>query len=144
VHPPFVMKADDAFQGMAIALWQWLSSRLELASEFVEFSNVGELTCATASGAIDVAVTSMTGTKERAEQIDFTHPWFDAGQRIMIKEGGGGGLSNLFSGLRESGHMRAYTWIVIVIGVATIFVTLFDRRFDKDYPRRWRDGLAEG
>lgn len=144
VHPPFVMKADDAFQGMAIELWQWLASRLELDSEFVEFSNVGELTSATASGAIDVAVTNMTVTKERAEQIDFTHPWFDAGQRIMIKEGGGGGLSNLFSGLRESGHIRAYTWIVIVIGVATIFVTLFDRRFDKDYPRRWRDGLAEG
>jgi len=144
VHPPFVMKSNSGFQGMAIDLWQRLASELNLDSEYVEFSNVGELVKATASGAVDVAVTNMTVTKERAEQIDFTHPWFDAGQRIMVEEGGGGDFSDLISGLRESGHLRAYAWIAIVIVIATILVTLFDRRFDKDFPRRWRDGLAEG
>ena len=144
VHPPFVMATDGTFQGMAIDLWQQLASRLGLDGEYVEFSNVGELADAAASGEIDVAVTNMTVTRERAEQIDFTHPWFDAGQRIMVSEGGGGGFSDLVSGLRESGHLRAYAWIAIVIVIATFLVTLFDRRFDKDYPRRWRDGLAEG
>ncbi len=144
VHPPFVMKADGGFQGMAIDLWQWLATQLELESEYVEFSNVGELVNATASGEVDVALTNMTVTKERAEQIDFTHPWFDAGQRIMVNEDAGGGFSDLVAGLSESGHLRAYAWIAIVIVIATILVTLFDRHFDKDFPRRWRDGLAEG
>src|SRR5690606_2634941 len=103
-----------------------------------------ELTDAAASGTIDIAVTNLTVTKERAERFDFTHPWFDAGQRIMVNEDAGGDFSDIISGLSESGHLRAYAWIVMVIILATILVTLFDRRFDKNFPRDWRDGLAEG
>ncbi|MCV0395640.1 MAG: transporter substrate-binding domain-containing protein [Rhizobiaceae bacterium] len=143
VHPPFVMGGDGEFQGMAIELWEWLARRLDLDGEYLEFSNVGELVNATASGEVDVAVTNMTVTRERAEQIDFTHPWFDAGQRIMVNEDRGAGFSDVVAGLAESGHLRAYAWIAFVIVVATVLVTLFDRHFDKDFPRRWRDGLAE-
>ncbi len=144
VHPPFVMVEDGNFSGMAVELWEWLADQLGLESEYVELDNVGDLVDATASGEIDVAVTNMTVTKDRAERIDFTHPWFDAGQRIMVNEGGSSGFWNLVGGLQESGHLRAYAWIAIVIIIATILVTVFDRRFDKDFPRRWRDGLAEG
>lgn len=144
VHPPFVTEADGEFSGMAVELWQWLAAQLELESDYVEFSNVGELVDAAASGEVDVAVTNMTVIRERAERIDFTHPWFDAGQRIMVRENAGGGVSNLIAGLSESGHLRAYAWIGIIIVIATILVTLFDRRFDRDFPRGWRDGLAEG
>ena len=144
VHPPFVIETEDGFSGMAVELWQWLAAQIGVESNYVEFSNVGELVDATASGQVDVAVTNMTVTRDRAERVDFTHPWFDAGQRIMVRESAGGGLSNLIVGLNESGHLRAYAWIGIVIIIATILVTLFDRRFDKDFPRRWRDGLAEG
>ncbi|WP_074896977.1 transporter substrate-binding domain-containing protein [Nitratireductor indicus] len=144
VHPPFVTKIEEGFSGMAVELWQWLAAQLGRESEYVEFSNIGELVDAAASGEIDVAVTNMTVIRDRAERIDFTHPWFDAGQRIMVRENAGGGVSKLIAGLSESGHLRAYAWIGIVIIMATILVTLFDRRFDKDFPHRWRDGLAEG
>ncbi|UHD43801.1 transporter substrate-binding domain-containing protein [Aureimonas altamirensis] len=129
---------------MAIELWQWLAGQIGRESTYVEFSNVRELVDAAASGQVDVAVTNMTIIRERAERVDFTHPWFDAGQRIMVRENAGSGISNLIAGLNESGHLRAYAWIGIVIIIATILVTLFDRKFDKDFPRRWRDGLAEG
>lgn len=144
VHPPFVMEADGQFDGMAIELWRWLASQLDLESEYVEFDTIGDLVDATASGEVDVAVTNITVTRGRAERIDFTHPWFDAGQRIMVDEFSGGSFFDLVAGLNESGHLRAYAWILVVIIVATVLVTLFDRRFDKDFPRRWRDGLAEG
>jgi polar amino acid transport system substrate-binding protein len=144
VHPPFVIETEEGFSGMAIELWQWLAAQFGFESNYVAFSNVGELADAAASGEIDVAVTNMTVIRERAERMDFTHPWFDAGQRIMVRETAGSGISNLVGGLNESGHLRAYAWIGVVIIIATILVTLFDRRFDKDFPRRWRDGLAEG
>ncbi len=144
VHPPFVMEADGQYSGMAIELWQWLVGKLDYDSEYVQFSNVGALVDATAEGVVDVAVTNMTVTRGRAERIDFTHPWFDAGQRIMVDENAGGSFSDLIAGLSESGHLRAYAWIAAVIAIATILLTLFDRHFDKDFPRRWRDGLAEG
>lgn len=143
VHPPFVMGTGDDYHGMAIDLWEWLADQLDLESDYVQLNNVGELVNAAASAEIDVAITNMTVTKERAEQIDFTHPWFDAGQRIMVNEDRSAGFWDVVTGLSESGHLRAYAWIVFVIILATILITLFDRYFDKDFPRRWRDGLAE-
>lgn len=143
VHPPFVMEEDGRYHGMAIDLWEWLADQRNLESEYIEFGNVGELVNAAAAGQIDVAVTNMTATKDRAERIDFTHPWFDAGQRIMVNDDRSAGFSDIISGLSETGHLRAYGWIVLVIIAATILLTLFDRHFDKDFPRRWRDGVAE-
>jgi ABC-type amino acid transport substrate-binding protein len=143
VHPPFVMVDDGRFHGMAIELWEWLAEQLGQESEYVELSNIGALVDAAAAGDVDVALTNLTVTRDRAERIDFTHPWFDAGQRIMVNEDRGSGFGDVVAGLRESGHLRAYAWIAFVIVVATFLVTLFDRQFDKDFPRRWRDGVAE-
>lgn len=143
LHPPFVMKAEDGYGGMAIDLWEWAAGQLDLESRYVEYPNVGELIAATSAGEIDVAVTNMTVTRDRAERIDLTHPWFDAGQRIMVHEDGGADARDVLRGLSTSGHLRAYSWIIFVIILATVLVTLFDRRFDANFPRRWRDGLAE-
>src|SRR5690606_14012337 len=43
----------------------------------------------------------------------------------------------------DAGLLTAYAWLVLVIIVATIGITFFDRYFDKGFPRRWREGLAE-
>ncbi|MCX8999732.1 transporter substrate-binding domain-containing protein [Rhizobiaceae bacterium BDR2-2] len=143
VHPPFVMKNNDGFTGMAVDLWEWLAGQLGLESEYVELDTLADLVDAVETGTIDIAVTNLTITRGRAERVDFTHPWFDAGQRIMVDEDRGASFLDVVAGLRESGHLRAYSWIAFVIVVATILVTLFDRHFDKDFPRRWRDGFAE-
>lgn len=143
VHPPFVMKTDDSFTGLAIELWNRMAGQLDLDSQFVEFDNVGALVDATASGEIDAAVTNMTVTRDRVERIDFTHPWFDAGQRIMVNAERDTGAWDLFRGLSDSGHLRAYAWIAFVVVVASLIMTIFDRHFDSDFPRRWRDGISE-
>ncbi|MFC5386805.1 transporter substrate-binding domain-containing protein [Aquamicrobium segne] len=128
---------------MAIDLWELVAGQLGIASRYIEYENVGELVSAAASGEIDTAVTNMTATRERAERIDLTHPWFDAGQRLMVRKDGGAGTGSLLRGLSASGHLRAYAWIAFVIVLATVLVTLFDRKFDRDFPKRWRDGVAE-
>jgi len=143
VDPPFVMKEKDNYSGMAIELWEKFAGNLGRKFKYVEMGTIRELVDATAAGDIDVALTNLTITKDRVERIDFTHPWFDGGLRIMVNEGGGAGFQDVISGLRESGHLRAYGWIAFIIIIATLLVTLFDRRFDKDFPRGWRDGFAE-
>jgi len=143
VSPPFVMKEGGRFTGMAIDLWEMLASNLGWRSRYVEIGTISELVDAAAAGKIDVAITNLTITKERAEHIDFTHSWFDAGLRIMVNDQQGTGFGEIFRGLRDAGHLRAYAWIAFVILVATVLLTLFDRYFDRDFPRRWRDGVAE-
>ncbi|QDH71511.1 transporter substrate-binding domain-containing protein [Marilutibacter alkalisoli] len=143
VSPPFVMKEDDRYTGMAIDLWEHMSGQLDLQSRYVELDTIGALVDAAASGEIDVAVTNLTITRSRVERIDFTQPWFDAGLRIMVRQEQGSSFRDLVAGLRESGHLKAYAWIAFVIVIASALLTVFDRRFDKDFPRRWRDGVAE-
>ncbi|KKB13449.1 ABC transporter substrate-binding protein [Devosia geojensis] len=128
---------------MAIELWQALAIRAGLATRFVEYPTLRELVDATANGQIDVAVTNLTINQERAQSIDFTQPWYDAGLRIMVADGQGAGFWDVVAGLQESGHLRAYLWLGLVIVAATIALTLFDRRFDKEFPRDWPSGLAE-
>lgn len=143
VSPPFVMEEDGGYTGMAVDLWEAVASDLALQSEYEVLPSIRALVQATSAGDLDVAVTNLTITQNRAERIDFTHPWYDAGLRIMINEDRGTGFWDVVAGLRDSGFLRSYAWLAFVIVVASILLTLFDRKFDKDFPRRWRDGIAE-
>lgn len=143
VHPPFVIKEGGHYSGMAIELWEWLAEQHNLTSDYIEYNNIGALVDAIVSDRVDAGVTNITVTKERAEQIDFTHSWYDAGLRVMVYEDGSSGFVKVFRGLQDSGHLKAYAWLLGIIILATILVTLFDRRFDKNFPERWRDGYAE-
>lgn len=141
--PPFVMKDGERFKGMSIDLWERMAADLDIEADYVELDTLRELVSATANGLIDVAVTNLTITRDRAESIDFTHPWFDAGLRILVNEDRTAGFWDIIGGLQASGHLRAYGWITAIIVVSTILLTFFDRHFDKNFPRRWREGIAE-
>lgn len=144
VSPPFVMKDEvGAYSGMAIDLWESAASTLGWNYSYVEKSTFGALTGAVAAGELDVAITNLTVTRERAEQLDFTHPWYDAGMRIMISGKGPISGGAILGALGRSGHLNAYAGLALLALLATTLLTLFDRRFDPDFPRSWRQGLAD-
>ena len=128
---------------MAVELWEHLAESLNLSYRYVEYPSVRELLGATVSQEIDVAVGNLTITEPRARRMDFTQPWFDGGNRIMVATNQGHDLGKLLQGLYDAGFVKAYSWIAAVILAATISLTLFDRRFDASFPKRWRDGIAE-
>ncbi len=143
VSEPFVNKQGNSYSGMAIDIWQDIAARLNLASKYVEFSNYAELVKAVSEGKVEAAVTNLTITESRAEIVDFTHPWFDAGLRIMVHTQAGSGWDDLINRLNDAGHLVTYAWILGILIAATVLLTIFDRRFDKGFPKRWREGLAE-
>ncbi len=143
VSEPFVNKQGNAFSGMAIDIWQDIATRMNLASQYVEYPNYTELVKAVSEGKVEAAVTNLTITEQRAEIVDFTHPWFDAGLRIMVHTQAGSGWDDLISRLDDAGHLATYAWILGILVAATVLLTIFDRRFDEGFPKRWREGLAE-
>lgn len=143
VSPPFVTAQDGTYDGMAIDLWEAVAANLNLATRYVAYPTIRELTSAARQGEIDAAVSNLTITRDRAEIISFTQPWYDAGLRIMVPDESPGGFWSVVSGLGDAGHLRAYGWLLAVIATATIGFTLFDRKFDPDFPKRWREGTAE-
>lgn len=144
VSPPFVDKTvGDLHSGMAIDLWEASGRALGFTFQYTSYPSLRELVAATAKGEVDAAVTNLTITRDRAETIAFTQPWYDAGLRIMVPEKGGAGFWSVVSGLGSAGHIHGYLWLLGIILAATLAVTLFDRRFDPEFTRKWRHGLAE-
>lgn len=141
--PPFVMSEDGQYSGFAIDLWDRMAGDLGYQFEYQEYDTVRELIDATAEGEIDVAVSNLTITEDRASRIDFTQPWYDSGLRIMIDDRAGSNFWSLLAGLKDSGFLRAYAWLAFAIVFASVAFTFFDRKFDKDFPAAFRDGFAE-
>jgi len=141
--PPFVIESDGAFKGLAIDLWEEIAAKKNWQFTYQEYKTFRDLVDATEQGRVDLAMTNLTITQQRALKVDFTQPWFDGGMRLMVGAEQGTGLRNVFKGLAQAGFITAYVWIAFVVVLATVLLTLFDRRFDKSFPVRWRDGVAE-
>ncbi|MBK0329769.1 transporter substrate-binding domain-containing protein [Rhodobacteraceae bacterium F11138] len=141
--PPFVMSEDGEVSGLAIELWEMMAEELGHEYEYREYDTVREMIDATADGEIDIAVSNLTITEERAARIDFSQPWFDSGLRIMVNDSSGSSFWSVLMGLKDSGFLRAYAWLAFAVIAASLAFTFFDRKFDKDFPGTFRDGFAE-
>jgi polar amino acid transport system substrate-binding protein len=143
IAPPFVMKSGDSYTGYTWELWQQIARSLQLEYDVRSVATVPELLQLVRDKQIDIAVANLTITASRFEQMDFSQPYFDAGLRIMIDEHRHSGLSSLITGLRDSGHLRVYAWIAVLMVAATVILTLIDRRWHPEFPEKWREGFAE-
>lgn len=143
ISPPFVLNTDEEFSGMAIDLWEHIAKNLKTNYTYKVYDNFHDLVVATNSDSVSVAVTNLTITKERAQKIDFTQPWFDAGLKIMVTENKATSSNALLNGLRDAGHLTSYFVLVVLVLLLTVLMTLFDRKFDKEFTKNWRDGLAD-
>ncbi len=145
VAPPFVMdEGGEQWRGLAIDLWEEVAARRQWPFSYRRYADFGQLLEAVSAGEVDMAISSLTINQQRAHRMDFTQPWFDGGMRIMVDAASdGGGLRGFWRGMQRAGFARIYGWIALALLVATVLFTLFDRRFDQKFPRRWRDGLAE-
>lgn len=143
VDPPFVIARDGTYVGMAADLWQHIANGGGLDYRYVPFPSIETLLEATTAGQIDIAVGGLTITEGRLQRMDFSQPWYSAGLRVMIEEQRGSGIGELIAGLAAGGHLRIYLWIIGVVLVATVLLTLIDRWFDPEFPRRWHEGMAE-
>lgn len=144
VSPPFVEETGaNTYSGMAIDLWEAVAQRMGFTFRYVRYPTLRDLVRATADGEVDAAVTNLTITHDRARTMAFTQPWYDAGLRIMVPADGDGGFWGILAGLKNAGHLRAYAWLFLTILAVTLAVTVFDRKLDAAFPKRWREGIAE-
>jgi polar amino acid transport system substrate-binding protein len=140
---PFVMKTKSGYGGYAIELWDQIAASQGWQSYYVVANTVPELIAMTREGKVDIAVTDMFITADRIKQVDFSHPYFDSGLQIMIDENRHPGMLDLLNGLASSGHLRIFAIGGILILVATLALTIIDRRYDPQFHREWFAGLSQ-
>jgi polar amino acid transport system substrate-binding protein len=87
-YPPFEFKKDGKLQGFDIDLATEVARRLDMKPVFVngDFDDIqsGQLLN---DGRCDVAAAALTINGERARVLDFSSPYFDAGQAMVVKTG---------------------------------------------------------
>ncbi|MDC9825726.1 transporter substrate-binding domain-containing protein [Devosia sp. ZB163] len=140
---PFVAREGDTYSGLAYDLFHEIAQRNQITPVYVDYETPRDLLAAINAGEIDVGIGNITITREREDFVDFTQPWHDGGLRIMTAASDGLSLGELLGELGDAGHLRALLWLGCIIVVATILLTLFDRKFDKDFPRGWLPGLID-
>lgn len=141
VSPPFAMKDSSGYYtGMAIDLWELLEDDMNFVTEYIEYPSWHQMMDAVTIGEIDMAVSNISVTYDRAKHIKYSYPWFDSGLRIMVKTSGQG---TIWNELKRNGHLQAYIWIVSAIILITIILTFIHRRREPEFPRNWLNGFSE-
>lgn len=141
--PPFVMQTATGYGGMAIDLWQNVADKLGLSYQYERLPTFKALLDAVAAGKVDIAVMDLTITQDRLQRMDFTQPWFDSGQRVMIESTQRWSFVTFIQNMERSGHLQVYLGIAILILIATAALTIFDRYFDEEFHPEWHKGFIE-
>jgi polar amino acid transport system substrate-binding protein len=80
---PWEFKEDGRLVGFEVDLIEAIGKRLSLRIEFVGMA-FGELLPALAGDRIDVAMCSITVTPERRQRFDFTQPYYQTSQGMVV------------------------------------------------------------
>lgn len=99
-YAPFEFEDPDSdlgYSGFDIELISAIADELGLEVEVIATGFEGLTSGATmAAGTCDMAASAMTITEERAEEIDFSDPYYDAVQSLLVPEGSDiGGIDDL-------------------------------------------------
>ncbi len=84
-YPPFEYKEGQDFRGFDIEIAQIIAEKLglELQIQDMEFDSlIPSLT----SKKIDMAISAITITEERKQQVDFSESYYQANQTILVKK----------------------------------------------------------
>ncbi|PAZ13717.1 ABC transporter substrate-binding protein [Streptomyces sp. SA15] len=98
-YPPFQSEIDGKVQGFDVSLIDLVAKDLGVKQEildqpFENFKTGGSLN----SGQCDLAAAGMTITEERKKNVDFSDPYFDATQAVLVdKKAGVGSLADVKS-----------------------------------------------
>jgi polar amino acid transport system substrate-binding protein len=130
--PPFVIDEGGRLTGFSIDLWNEVAARLELRSRYRVVPDVDALAAALRAGEADVAASAVFFTSERDRSFDFSYPFLQAGQQVMVPAAGqassdrplGAFLRVLFSG--SMGHWLVAA-LILVVGPAHV-LWLLERR----------------
>jgi ABC-type amino acid transport substrate-binding protein len=139
ISPPFTMTDDGQnYYGMAVELWRIIEKSMGLSTAYIPYRTVEELIQSAQRGDIDIILTNLTVTHQRAQMLTFTYPWFDGGLRIMV---GAGNINSLWEEFKRNGQLPAYMALFGLFAAVALVLTVARRRFDTEFPRSWTEGF---
>lgn len=119
--PPFVVGSDSRYSGFEVELWEMIAKEIGADFEY-EKHDFQELIPLVAARKADLAFASITINEKREEVVDFSHPTFDSGLRILLSKNRKN--VNLVSTIKSffvSGKKQLFKPFLFLLGIIFIF-----------------------
>jgi polar amino acid transport system substrate-binding protein len=85
--PPlmFLDSRDRPQAGYSLELWEIIADELKVDYQWRSFKTVPGLLQAVETGEVDLAIAAITATSEREATLDFSHPYYQSGLHILVR-----------------------------------------------------------
>ncbi len=127
VAPPFVIKKQDGYGGLAIDLWQDIANEHHWVFEYRGYDLDGLLT-AVSDGDVDVAIGAITATAEREQHMDFSHPITSSGLGVAVPRQQGAGWLAVARSFFSLGFLKVLLGLTALLLLVGWLTWLFERR----------------
>lgn len=127
-NPPFAIKTDDSWDGIAVHLWRDIAEELELEYELQEVER-DDVVSMLQDDILDVVITAVA-TAEQEEEIDFTHSYLASS--LGMAEPQQRTLLELVGSVFSPRFIRISLWLSVLLAVIGVLVWLFERKANED------------
>lgn len=144
IAAPFVFERNGELQGVSVWLWDEVEATHDLPCKFVRLP-LDSLLRGLERGTVDLSLSPLTITSERAERMDFSPPYYIAHSSILTRSASALEKSLVFIGSFFSvNFFRALGALALVILLFGLVEWLFERRAnEEEFGPGWR-GLWNG
>lgn len=141
---PFVVPFNKEIGGISVALWKRIASLNEIQYRLVRYDKIPEAIDAAAAGEVDVLIGPISITKDRAEKVVFSQPYYRSGMGIAVRSVEPGPWEKLLPFIR-TGFLILILSIIPLLLVVGILVWLAERRTNsKHFPNNPLSGITNG
>ncbi len=141
---PFVIVQDDgSLTGFSVDLWDALAQDLGLQYEWSLFNTPARQLEAVRSGQADVAISGIGMTPEREQIIDFSHPYFDTGLRIMTGVQQDMSFMDILQAIFSPTLLKALGIGLLSLIVMAHVIWLIERSSKREMPKTYLAGIWE-
>ncbi len=136
---------DGKATGPAVDMWEDMSLRLGITTEYVVSDSIVEGLAEVRNGEVDLFLGPVAMSREREEIFDFTHSVFHSGLRIAVPMTDDDSYLGPLSILLTRGALQLLAGLVLLTVLVGHVLWWLERGVnEKSFPRDWRHGVWEG
>ncbi len=141
--PPFAIKVEGGWDGIAIELLRRAGANVGLAIDLREMG-LAEMLDATSRGEVDGAAAALTITPEREEVMDFTHPFYSSGLGVAVRYRSDVTWLSAMKRIVSGPFVKAMAALLGVLALVGALVWLVERRRNDQFKQDPIEGIGSG
>lgn len=142
---PLVIYRGRRYTGFSIELWKEIAEEMGVRYEFYGVNSLAKLLDDVARGEADMATAGIGITSERERFLDFSHPYFESGLQIMVRDTRksvlGEVVAKVTSAILSPQILYVISLLLLLLLTAAHIIWLSERRRNPEFPPTYFRGI---